>query len=129
LNFNKTPFVVNTADTTFSLYSSDTALNAGTLLTNAQVTVYQVFLDQLPVSNGGVVLPILDLSTVYELKTTNGSALVVGQDFPVPYSNFRQFLSTILLYNHDASANAGRAAGTDVNYFALQSANFTNIWK
>lgn len=130
LNFNKTPFVVNTADTTFSVYSSDSALNAGTVLQNAQVTVYQVWLDQLPVAQSGqVVLPILDLSTVYELKNTNFSAITSGQDFPVPYGNFRKFLSTIAVFNHDASANAGRAVGTDINYWALQSANFTNIWK
>jgi len=45
------------------------------------------------------------------------------------YANFRDFLSTILIYNDNPAADAGRVGGTDINYLALQSANFTNIWK
>jgi hypothetical protein len=127
LKINPTPVVVNTVDSTFAVYTSDTALNAGTLLTNVTVTVYQVYLDQLPIGNKGVVLPVLDLSTVYELKNTNFTALTVGQDFPIPYANFRDFLSTTAIFNNNGIL--ARNAGTDINYWSLQSANFTNLWK
>ena len=82
----------------------------------------------LPVGQNGVILPILDLSTVYELKTTNFTAIPSGQDFPFSYANFRDFLSTIAVFN-STGATAGLKAGSDVNYWALQSANFTNIFK
>ena len=55
-------------------------------ITNVTVTVYQVYLDQLPVGKNGVVLPIVDLSTVYELKTTNFAPVSLNQDFPIPYA-------------------------------------------
>lgn len=97
-------------------------------LSNVTITVYQVWLDQLPVGKNGVVLPILDLSTVYELKATTFTAIPQGQDFPVPYANFRDFLSTTAVWN-STGATAGLKAGTDVNYWSLQSANFTNLWK
>lgn len=111
------------ADTTAAAWSGGT----GTI-TNVTVTTYQVWLDQLPVGQSGVILPILDLSTVYELKSTAFTGLVVTQDFPFPYSNFRDFLSTLVTFN-STGATAGLKAGSDVNYWALQSANFTNIWK
>jgi hypothetical protein len=101
---------------------------AGTI-TGLTITVYQVYLDQLPVGKQGVVLPQLDLSTVYEIKNTSFSGFVATQDFPMPYANFRDFLSTFLIYNSNPAADAGRTAGTDINYLALQSANFTNIFK
>jgi hypothetical protein len=101
---------------------------AGTL-SAITITVYQVYLDQLPVGKQGVVLPQLDLSTVYEIKNTSFTGFVPTQDFPMPYANFRDFLSTFLIYNSNPSADAGRNPGTDINYLAMQSANFTNIFK
>lgn len=91
-----------------------------------KVVVTQVYLDQLPVTKNGVILPVLDLATVYELKSSNFSGMTAGTDFPFPYANFRDFLSTLLIYNNDGKT---RVTGTDINYLALQSANFTNIWK
>ena len=98
------------------------------LAATATVTVYQDYLDQLPVGNQGVLLPILDLATIYELKFTNLTAITAAQDFPYQYANFRDFLSTTVIYNNNGSYN-GRGVGADINYWALQSANFTNIWK
>lgn len=111
------------ADTTGAVWAGGT----GTI-TNVTVTVYQVYLDQLPVGQNGVILPMLDLSTVYELKSTNLTAITAGQDFPIPYANFRQFISTMAIFN-STNATAGLKNGSDVSYWALQSANFTNIWK
>jgi hypothetical protein len=128
ITINSASLVQNTADTTLAVYSDSQAVPGTTTLNTVTVTVYQVYLDQLPFNNGRPVLPILDLSTVYELKSTSLTGLVVGQEFPMPYANFRDFMSTCAIYNNTAGS-AGRTAGTDVSYFALQSANFTNIWK
>jgi hypothetical protein len=106
-----------------SVYSSSTA-SLGTI-TAFTVNVYQIYLDQLPMTQRGPVLPILDLSTAYTLNNTAISGLAVNQDNPISYANFRDFLSTTLIYDNNGAVNAG----TDINYFALQSANYTNIWK
>lgn len=129
IQLNSTPGATTGTDSTLSVWKG---LVSGANLTynNVTVTVYQVYLDQLPVGKNGVVLPILDLSTIYELKTTPFNAITAGQDFPIPYANFRDFLSTCAVFNNGAgSGSTGRTAGTDVNYWALQSANFTNLWK
>lgn len=95
------------------------------------VNVYQVYLDQVPrypagdQNAGAPILPLLDLDTVYDLKETTFSGMTVGQDYPMAYSNFRAFLSTLVVYD-----NAGVFDnGDDVNYFSLASANFTNLFK
>lgn len=127
IQINPSPAATTATDYTLKVWKG---LVAGANLTynNVTVTVYQEYLDQLPVGKNGVVLPILDLSTVYELKTTPFNNITQGQDFPIPYANFRDFYSTCVVFNNDGSAT-GRTAGTDVNYWALQSANFTNLWK
>ena len=93
---------------------------------NVNVTVYQVYLDQIPrLPDGTPILPLLDLDTVYDLKETTFVGMTPGQDFPMPYSNYRAFLSTLVVYD-----NAGQFGnGDDVNYFSLVSANFTNLFK
>lgn len=87
------------------------------------VNVYQVYLDQLPMSEGGPILPMMDLNTIYDLKFTTQTGLAAGQDFPIPYANFRQFLSTTPIFNNGGSFNSG----SDVNYWALQAANNTQL--
>jgi hypothetical protein len=120
LNPNPSPA---SADNTLSVWGTATGP-----ITAVTVTVYQVYLDQLPAGDNGVVLPMLDLSTVYELKSTTLTGIVASQDFPIPYANFRDFLSTFTVFN-STNATAGLKNGSDVNYWALQSANFTNIFK
>lgn len=119
-------FLVASGDATLAGYSGS-AGGAGTLggIGNVTVNVYQQYLDQLPQGQQGPILPIMDLSTVYELKNTNVNGLSVGQDFPIPYSNFRTFMSTFMVFDNGGTLNAG----SDINYLALQSANYTNIWK
>jgi hypothetical protein len=111
------------ADNTLSVWGTATGP-----LSNVTITVYQVYLDQLPVGKNGVILPMLDLSTVYELKSTSFTGIVVSQDYPIPYTNFRDFLSTVAVFN-STGATAGLKNGSDVNYWSLQSANYTNIFK
>ena len=127
LTLNPTPVAAYHTDNTSAVYfaSVNEPVVASTTTT---VTVYQDYFDQLPVGNQGVLLPILDLSTIYELKFTNVTAITAAQDFPYQYANFRDFLSTTVIYNNNGSYN-GRGVGADINYWALQSANFTNIWK
>lgn len=127
IQINPSPAATTGSDFTLKVWKG---LVAGSNLTynSVTVTIYQEYLDQLPVGKNGVVLPILDLSTIYELKTTPFNNFTAGQDNPIPYANFRDFLSTSIIYNNSGGAT-GRTAGTDLNYIALQSANFTNLWK
>lgn len=119
----------NGADSTLAMYVGNAAgaVNAVTI-SSATITVYQEYYDQLPMGPNGVLLPITDLATIYELKQTTQTAIVAGQDFPYQYANFRNFLSTIVGYVNNGTTGA-RGTGADLNYLALQSANFTNIWK
>ena len=85
----------------------------------------QNYLDQMPRGqNGQVILPINDISTVYLLNTVVPPInLTTNQDIPIPYSNFRDFLSTTVIFDNGGQLNPG----TDVNYWALQAANFVNM--
>jgi hypothetical protein len=113
---------VAAGDATLGVYAGQ----AGTI-TSMTVKVYQYYYDQLPVdpNSGATILPFLDMGTIYDLKNTNFVGMTAGQDFPMPYSNFRDFLSTFAIYDNGGTL----AAGTDINYWELQSANFTNVWK
>lgn len=125
LQVNQNAFVAS-GDATLGVYSGS-AGGASTLggIGNVTVNVYQHYYDQIPESNGQPVLPVQDLSTIYELKTTSVSGLAAGLDFPISYANFRTFMSTCAIFDNGGTLNTG----SDVNYWELQSANFTNIWK
>ena len=128
LTINPNPIVANTADPTFAIYQDTSTVGTGAL-SAVTINVYQDYFDQLPqIQNQGPFLPILDLSTIYELKTTSLTGMVTNQDFPISYSNYREFISTMLMYDNSVSGGALNP-GTDINYLALQSANFTNIFK
>jgi hypothetical protein len=88
-------------------------------------TIYQNYLDQVPMSSNGPILPLLDLSTAYLLNNTSVQGLTAGQDFPIPLANFRDFMSVFAIYDNSKVLNPG----TDVNHVGLQSANFTYILK
>jgi hypothetical protein len=120
LTINNTPTAA-TGDTTAAIFtgSNSVALNPVT------ITVYQVYRDQIPMVNGMPILPQLDLGTIYELKQTAFTSMVVNQDFPMQYANFRDFLSTVVVYFNGTT----RGVGADINYWALQAANFTNLFK
>lgn len=121
LEINPNP-VVASGDAGLAVYSGNTGGWSG----NVTVTVWQDYIDQLPMDgNGQPILPQDDLAMLYQLNNTTLSALVAGQDFGVPFANFRNFLSTCLVYDNAGVYNAG----TDLNYFALQTANSSNIWK
>lgn len=95
-----------------------------------EVEVYQVYYDQLPQGPNGVVLPLLDLSTIYELKNTTVQGMVANQDFPIAYSNFRDFLSTFVIYrNREAVTDGGFSRVADIATWSLETANYTNLFK
>lgn len=111
--------------------ANDSTPPADVTIGNVTVNVYQIYYDQLPAGPNGLVLPLLDLSVAYELKNTAIPGIVANQDFPLPYSNYRDYLSTFVLYRNRASVagGAGWATEADLNYLALESANYTNIYK
>lgn len=122
LTINPAAVVASTLSPANAVYTGTTPDTSNTSTT---ITVYQVYYDQLPVGKNGVLLPMLDLATIYEMKNTTLTGLVANQDFPIPYSNFRDFLSTIAVYANGTELNDG----SDINTVALQSANYTNIFK
>lgn len=120
--------VAATADPTGAVYQFD-GTGATFAITNYNVIVHQVYYDQLPISKDGKpVLPVIDLSTMYMLQNTTLTGLTTGQDFPIPYANFRSFLSTVVIYDNQLNG-VYNANGSDINYWTLQTANFTNIFK
>jgi hypothetical protein len=126
LEINPKPVVAAGADPALAIYSGDASVGTGWKAgTNVTVTVWQDYIDQIPMNNGQPILPQQDIQTLYQLNNTTLSALVAGQDFGVPFANFRNFLSTVIVYDNGGVFNPG----TDVNYFALQTANSSNIWK
>jgi P3 major capsid protein len=126
--------VANGADSTLAMYIGNVAGSVALVTcTAATITVFQVYLDQLPTGPQGIILPPLDVSTVYELKQTTLTSIVPGQDFPYQYPNYRDILSSVVIFNNAVGGNTGaataRGVGADVNYWELLSANFTAIWK
>lgn len=123
MTINPTPFVAAATDQSLAVYTG-TAVNA--TISTFTYNIYQNYLDQLPVVPGkGIVLPVNDLSTVYLLNNIVQSNIVANQDFPIPFANFRDFLSTTIIFANGTAQNAG----TDVNYWAIQAANYVNLQK
>ena len=105
---------------------------------NTQIVVTQVYMDQLPIDpkSGLPILPQRDISTIYELKNTTFTGAVSGNDFPMQYPNFRDVLSSIVLFDNPGlgpptTQFAGQNNTTPqiTNYFSLQAANSTNIFR
>ena len=118
-------FVASGANATQAVYQSSTAQLGK--INSMTITVYQNSLDQIPVDpqSGQKILPTQDLQYVYLLNTTNSTGMAPTSDQALPYANWRNFFSTFVVYD-----NAGVLyLGTDINYLALQSANFTNLFK
>ena len=114
-------------DPTLAVYKG---ANTAVTVTSAAITVYQNYLDQLPrytsgPNAGSPILPPIDTATQYRLITTSLTGVTTGQDFPVPFSNFQQFLSLGIIYDQ----NGTLGDGTDINYFALAAANTYQLFK
>jgi hypothetical protein len=125
MTVNPNFFVSSTADPTLAVYQSSSSQLG--VISTATITIYQNSLDQLPVNRrtGEALLPPLDLEYVYLLNNTNSSGLAANQDQALPYTNWRNFMSTFVAYDNAGVLNIG----TDIASIAMQSANFTNIFK
>lgn len=128
LTLNPTPSIA-TGDAVQAVY---TGANTNVAITNANVTVYQCYLDQLPryqqgqgAAAGTPILPPLDVATQYRLLNTTLTGVAPNEEFPVPFSNFQDFLSTTLIYNRAGTLGDG----SDINYFALQAANTLQLFR
>lgn len=130
INPSNQAFVATGTDDTFAVQSGGTCSYVG----NITIQVYQNYLDQLPVISaqngmpGGVLLPPVDIATVYELKQSRFTGISTGQDYPISYTSFRDFLSLNLIYNNSGSSN-GHGVGADLNYLKLQTANSAPIYQ
>ncbi len=126
LNLQINPNPAPTAgDSTFAVFFGANASS----ISSVTVTVYQEYYDQLPMNNGAYVLPPLDISTVYQLTYNNFTNLAAGQDYYIPYANYRKYLSQSIIYNNSGADGGLSADGSDISYLAQVAANFTNIFK
>ena len=126
LTLNAAPGVAS-GDSTLAVYKG---ANTAVTISSATITVYQSYLDQLPrytsgAQAGSPILPPVDISTQYRLVNTSLSGVSVGQDFPIPFTNFQQFLSLSTIYDQNGTLNGG----SDINYFALAAANTYQLFK
>lgn len=127
LTINPALFVAAGADTTFAMYGGTTSMN----LSGVNVQVYQNYFDQLPSgADGQPALPLQDMSTVYELKKIQFPNIANAVENAFPFTNLRRFLSSTAVYDSSpTTAPPNRFAGSDVNYWALQSASQLYIWR
>lgn len=130
--------VQNGMDATLAMYQGAAAGDVSQCtISQTNYNVFQYYYDQLPISKNGVLLPVTDLATVYELKFTLQNGVQQLQDFGYQYANFRNFLSTTAIWVNGAGATTTtpsgpiptRTGGNDIAYWSLQAANTTNIWK
>lgn len=123
LTINSNFSVSSTGNPVQAVYQSNGSDLAA--LSSLTVTVYQNYLDQLPYTANGPVLPMLDLSTAYLLNNTVFTGLSANQDLAMPYANFRSFMSTLAIYDNAGVLNNG----SDITDFKLETANYTNIFE
>ena len=120
---NPTPVVIS-GDATLAVWSQVAATGANATRTNVTWTVYQNYIDQLPryqsgKNAGSPILPPIAMRTQYRLVNTSLSAISANQDFPIPFTNFQSFLSTMIIYDQNGTLNAG----TDINAWKIAAAN------
>jgi hypothetical protein len=130
LTVNPTP-MVDATDLTNAIYSGVsgstggvTGWKAGTSVT---VEVWQDYIDQVPYVNGQPFLPMLDLGQMYAVQQTAFQGLVSGQDFGIPFANFRNFLATLVVVDNGVTPFLNN--GDEINYFSLEAANSSQLWK
>jgi len=124
--FNPTPYVAKTgADPTLAVYTDNVGGSAAVIVQGAcTYNVYQCYIDQLPkytsgAAAGAPILPPLSIRTQYRLFNTSLQGVTANQDFPIPFSNFQDFLSATIVYDQNGTLNAG----TDISAFKLLAAN------
>jgi hypothetical protein len=127
LTVTPAPFYLSGGNQMTTMYGpADSATTCTITSTTIQVT--QVYMDQLPIDprSGLPILPQRDISTIYELKNTTFTSAPPNSDFFMQYPNFRDVISSTVLFDNLTSPPS---VGNITNYFSLQAANSTNIFK
>lgn len=124
VTLNPNMFVSSTADPTLAVYQSGGSDLAS--LSGLSVQMYQNYLDQLPrdPNSGAPILPNQDIGTAYLLNNTASGLPIANQDNGAAFVNARTYESVTFGFDNNGTLNVN---GSDINYIALQSANFTNI--
>lgn len=124
ITLNPNMFVSSTADPTLAVFQSAGSDLAS--LSGLSVQMYQNYLDQLPrdPNSGAPILPNQDIGTAYLLNNTASGLPVANQDNGAAFVNARTYESVTFGFDNNGVLNVN---GSDINYIALQSANFTNI--
>lgn len=120
LTVNPSLLLASGVDASFAMYQSSNATVA--TLPSFTVTLFQNYLDQIPIVNGAPVLPALDISTAYLFNQTQFGGLVVNTPNPLPYPNYRDVLSTTVIYDDNSALLTGK-----VSPIQIQTANYTNL--
>lgn len=118
--FNASPGVAGGVDASNAVYTG-----GAVTITTATVTVFQEYYDQIPTSNGALLLPSFDMQTMYEMKWSPFPNIAANVETPLPYTNQRDYLSTVLYYNSFPTP----ALGTDISSIRLVAANTYQWWK
>lgn len=116
--------VANSGDSTLAVYKGQASPLTALVYTGFTYNLYQCYIDQLPKyrsgpAAGAPVLPPLSIRTQYRLLNTSLSSISANQDFPIPFTNFQDFLSATVIYDQNGTLNPG----TDINQWKLLAAN------
>lgn len=125
LTVNPSPAFASGGDQMLTMYGTADSSTSVQIL-NTTVKVTQQYYDQLPVNQGQVILPQRDISKIYMLLDTTFSNMVPANDFPMPYPNFREIISSTVRFD---TLTTLQSVPNFVNYFSLQAANATNIFQ
>lgn len=100
--------------------------SANVTMTNATVTVYQDYWNNVPTDkNGNPILPLNDLSTAYMITETNsGLTFAAGQQSQWNFPTFSKLLGTYFAYVNGATT---LNAGTDITAIRLVVSNYSII--
>jgi hypothetical protein len=87
------------------------------------ITVWIEYMDNFDLGLLQLLTP--SLSTSYNIKLTGLNTVTANADNFIRFSNLQEFHSVTAVFDNGGTLNAG----TDINYFMLQSANQTTLWK
>jgi hypothetical protein len=115
------PFVYS-ADAFNASYTMDAALATSLpTLTNLQWTLYQDFLDQLPVDNTGFAqLPPIDIAYALVYQMINPGAIIQAQDNLYALPPFNVYQDLMLFWDNYGFSGT---IGADINYIKAQISN------
>ena len=85
-----------------------TYTGAAPTVSNITVSSWQDYIDNVPTDSGGnLLLPWIDMGTIYQLLRTDNQGVVAGNDFQIPFTNLRTYQSIFAIYDKGGVRNAG----------------------